>query len=110
MNHLLDIRARRLPVTNASVTAARPGKLVKALTQESGVAVARTPDGLQPLCAVWRVNELNRVADALAQGSHPPIHVLLAEMAAVELPFEAEGFVNVNTEDDYVAARSRHER
>jgi len=71
-------------------------------------AVARSPDGLQPLCAVWRTTLLEPMLAALAHGEHPPIRAVLREAGAVEVAFpDAAGFLNVNTQEDLAEAERR---
>jgi molybdopterin-guanine dinucleotide biosynthesis protein A len=67
----------------------------------AGAALAETSDGVQPLCAVWPVSALARVAEALARGAHPPTWKVLASLGAVRVPFEdSTAFANINTRED----------
>ncbi|MGH8265770.1 MAG: molybdenum cofactor guanylyltransferase, partial [Steroidobacteraceae bacterium] len=76
-----------------------------------GAALAETPDGLQPLCAVWPVSALEAVAAALAGGAHPPTWRMLASIGAKRVHFErAEAFANLNTRADLAAIAQRLER
>jgi len=71
-------------------------------------AVARSPGGLQPLCAVWRTMMIRPLQAALADGLHPPAHRILtdANAAVVDFPDEA-AFLNVNTLEDLAEAERR---
>ena len=70
---------------------------------EAPAAVARTSDGVQPLCALWRVSLAGPMAQALTQG-HPSVRRWLAEIGAVEVAFaDADAFANVNTPADLPA-------
>jgi molybdenum cofactor guanylyltransferase len=73
-----------------------------------GAAMAQTPEGRQPLCAVWPVSALATVTAALADGAHPPTWQLLESLGAAHVRFEnAEAFANVNTRADLAAIASR---
>jgi molybdopterin-guanine dinucleotide biosynthesis protein A len=92
-------------------------------------AVACTGEGLEPLCALWRVHNYQDtrglsgaetaeglgeaapldpeilIAQAFATGRHPPMRDVLAKLAAVEVMFpDARAFANLNTQADYIAA------
>ena len=72
------------------------------------VAVARTEDGLQPLCALWRTVALEAVAAALHGGAHPPIWRLLQDLGAAQVAFaDPSAFVNANRPADLKAAAAR---
>jgi molybdopterin-guanine dinucleotide biosynthesis protein A len=71
-------------------------------------AVARSPGGLQPLCAVWRTMMIRPLKAALADGLHPPAHRLLTDANAVVVDFPDEAaFLNVNTPEDFAEAERR---
>jgi molybdopterin-guanine dinucleotide biosynthesis protein A len=71
-------------------------------------AVARTADGLQPLCALWPVGALDALAAILASGDHPAIKHVLLSLDVAEAAFdEADLFDNLNTPDDYRSALRR---
>ena len=71
-------------------------------------AVACTADGLQPLCAAWRVAMLEPVFAALVQGQHPPVHEILNAAGAAEVVFdEQDAFLNINTQEDLKEAERR---
>jgi len=75
---------------------------------DGGAAMAETPDGRQPLCAVWPVAALPVVRGALADGAHPPTWQVLEGLGARKVLFERpELFANVNTRDDLAAAAAR---
>ena len=73
--------------------------------RSAGGAVARTAQGLQPLCALWPVSAL-AVLDAATK--HPPIRRALAELGAAEVAFEdAAAFDNLNTPEAFAEAAMR---
>ena len=66
-----------------------------------GAAYAETPEGRQPLCAVWPSSALPVLEAALSGGAHPPIWRTLDALGASKLFFDAGShFANVNTRDD----------
>ena len=68
-------------------------------------AVAITPAGLQPLCAIWPTAALD-VVDA--RPGHPPIRILLAQIGMAQVAFgDLHAFDNLNTPDDYAQAQAR---
>ena len=70
-----------------------------------GCAVVRTPDGLEPLCALWSVSAL---ATLDAVNGHPPVRDLLRSAGAVDVAFaETADFANLNTPEDFAAAERR---
>ena len=70
--------------------------------------MARSPDGLQPLCAVWRTSMIEALEWALVEGGHPPVHQVLRSVRAVETPFEnGAGFLNINSAQDLMEAERR---
>jgi molybdopterin-guanine dinucleotide biosynthesis protein A len=73
----------------------------------SGAAMAETVEGRQPLCAVWPVSALPTVAEALADGRHPPTWRLLEQLGAVKVLFDAPAaFANLNTRAELAALES----
>jgi len=67
----------------------------------SGAAMAETADGPQPLCAVWPVNALAALSEALAGGAHPATWRMLESLGARRVRFTAtEAFANLNTRAD----------
>jgi molybdopterin-guanine dinucleotide biosynthesis protein A len=74
----------------------------------AGAAMAETPEGRQPLCAVWPVSALAPVTEALAGGAHPPTWQVLESLGAAHVRFESsEAFANVNTQADLAAIAAR---
>jgi molybdenum cofactor guanylyltransferase len=74
----------------------------------AGAAMAETPDGRQPLCAVWPVSALPEVTAALAGGAHPPTWRVLESIGAQQVHFDrAEAFANLNTRADLAAIAAR---
>jgi molybdopterin-guanine dinucleotide biosynthesis protein A len=83
-----------------------PDDLFPRLTDAAGTgaAMAATPDGRQPLCAVWPVSALPAVEAALAGGAHPPTWRVLESVGARSVQFDrAEAFANLNTRADLAA-------
>lgn len=80
-------------------------RLTRALTAGAGAAVARTAEGLQPLCAIWRCDRLEMIRAALAKGEHPSVRATLADLDAVEVCFDdAHAFDNINTPEEHARA------
>jgi molybdopterin-guanine dinucleotide biosynthesis protein A len=80
-------------------------RLVQGLPPAAGAAAARTVDGLQPLCALWRCDRLAAIHAVVAGSSHPAVHATLAALGAVEIDFEdARAFENINTPQDHARA------
>jgi molybdopterin-guanine dinucleotide biosynthesis protein A len=79
-----------------------PERLVAgALRVNADLAIVRTRDGLQPLCAAWRPVLKDRLAAALAGGLHPAVHEFAASVDAANISFpEVDRFLNINTTDD----------
>lgn len=74
----------------------------------SGAAMAETPEGAQPLCALWPVSALAQVTEALQGGAHPPTWRLLQSLGATRVCFQdARAFANVNTRADLAAIASQ---
>lgn len=82
-------------------------RLIAGLTDRA-CAMARTPDGLQPLCSAWRVEMIAVLEAALTDGRHPPAHALLADAgcALVDYP-GSEAFLNINGPEDLSEAERR---
>jgi molybdopterin-guanine dinucleotide biosynthesis protein A len=73
-----------------------------------GPAMAETAAGDQPLCALWPISALSKVAAALEGGAHPPTWRLLQSLGATRVRFEDEAaFANVNTQADLAALAAR---
>jgi len=65
---------------------------------EAPAAYAVTALGTHPLCAVWRVRLLAPLSMSLAEGEHPSVRQLLADIGASAIVFADEGaFLNANT-------------
>jgi len=81
-----------------------PGCLVPRLSRARGNAlasVALTPEGLQPLCALWHVALLARLDVAMREQRHPAVHDFLNAIDAVEVDFtEVAHFKNINFRRD----------
>lgn len=80
-----------------------PGDLFRRLLAAGadGAAVAETPEGVQPLCAVWPVSALPTLQAVLAGGAHPPVWRLLEEIGAIKVRFDdGRAFANLNTRED----------
>lgn len=87
-----------------------PNDLVRRLAEAAAnrlCAVARTPSGVESLCAAWRTDLAEDLSARLAVG-HPPVHAYLEShgCAFVDCP-EATGFLNVNTPQDLAEATRR---
>ena len=77
----------------------------------SGAAMAETSDGRQPLCAVWPVNALAKLTEALAGGAHPATWLMLDSLGAARVHCHSpEAFANLNTRADLAAIAGRLER
>lgn len=87
-------------------------RLAAEIDEARPAAVARTADGLHPLCGVWRTGLAPRLAAALAGGRHPPVREVLAALPAREVWFpDARAFANLNTRADLDAlSASPHRR
>jgi molybdopterin-guanine dinucleotide biosynthesis protein A len=81
-------------------------RLSAALDPDQAVAVAEAPDGLHPLCGVWRTSLADPLADLLSNGAHPPVRQALDRFGAARVAFpDARAFFNVNTQEDLARAR-----
>lgn len=85
-----------------------PADLVARLLEglgEAPAAVAATDEGMEPLCAVWRLSALAVLEAELAGGRHPPVHGVLERLGAARVGFADAGlFLNVNTPQDLALA------
>jgi molybdopterin-guanine dinucleotide biosynthesis protein A len=80
-------------------------RLAEGLDDDHPVAAARTPDGLQPLCAIWRTSLAQPLALAMDGGRHPAVHGLFDQLGGCVVDFEdAAAFWNINTRQDLDAA------
>jgi molybdopterin-guanine dinucleotide biosynthesis protein A len=89
-----------------------PPDLVERLWRGVGAeqaACVRTPDGLEPLFALWRTGALAAAERALG-GDRLAVRDVLAEVgfAAVDWP-DAAPFANLNTPEDLEMAEQRHD-
>lgn len=104
--------ARTLAVSPCDVPLLPDDLYVRLLESAGGgAAMAETSEGRQPLCALWPVEALAEVREALAGGAHPPTWQMLERLGARKVLFDRpEAFANINTRDDLAAieaARSR---
>ncbi len=76
------------------------GAHYRRLVSETGAAVARSTGGIEPLVSIWPVSSLAAIQSALADGAHPPIHALLAEIGAIEVMLPDYDGANVNRPAD----------
>ena len=85
-----------------------PAALVELLAAANAtVACVETRDGLQPLVALWRMDLIGRLKDALRDGRHPPVRELLEQFGVARIWFEdAAAFTNINTREDLFRAAS----
>ncbi len=73
-----------------------------------GAAMAQTPQGDQPLCAVWPVSALPKVTEALEGGRPPTTWLLLHHLGARRVSFSVpEFFANIDTPGDLVTLSNR---
>lgn len=79
-----------------------------AATQGRACAVARTPDGIQSLCAAWRTKLIAPLEALLMIGEHPAVHGFLTaqDCGFADYP-DAGGFLNINTPQDLAEAERR---
>jgi len=81
-----------------------PRNLIARLMLARGAAfasVAATPEGAQPLCAVWHVALPGRFDIAMREQCHPVVHDFLRAIDAVEVDFpEVAHFKNINFQSD----------
>jgi molybdopterin-guanine dinucleotide biosynthesis protein A len=81
-------------------------RLAATLDEGQAVAVAEAPDGLHPLCGVWRTDLIQPLADLLAAGPHPPVREVLDRLRGVRVAFpDARAFFNINTRADLERAK-----
>jgi molybdopterin-guanine dinucleotide biosynthesis protein A len=71
------------------------------------LALAATRDGWQPLCALWRTDLAEDLRRALAGGRHPSVQGFAKASGASVVTFEdADGFLNINTPQDFALAQA----
>lgn len=76
--------------------------LFEVLDASNGAAVVRTPDGVQPLCAVYRIAPALEVFSECAGEGRFALHGALARLHAAEVALERP-IVNLNTPGDLPA-------
>jgi molybdopterin-guanine dinucleotide biosynthesis protein A len=97
-----------LPCDAPFLPADLPRRLADAASDGGGCAVARTPDGLQPLCAAWRPAALEAFEPRLAAGEHPSVRAVLAALGCTFVDYaDAAAFLNINTPEDFAEAERR---
>jgi molybdenum cofactor guanylyltransferase len=93
-----------LPCDVVTLPAETFSRLLAAATKANG-AYAVTADGPQSLCAVWPVKGRDALETILNTGVHPPVRDVIDLMGAAPVYFDKDGiFLNINTQDDLVAA------
>lgn len=76
-------------------------KLMEQLDSEADVIAARSPSGLEPLCAIYKRSVLPKAKEMLQQGNHRLTH-LLESLHTHSVIFESEEmFFNLNHPDEY---------
>lgn len=76
----------------------------KAEQNQADVIVARSPNGLEPLCAIYRRSSSKVIQQLLIQDNHK-LQYLLQRLDTVEVNFEkTEWFMNLNYPSDYQKA------
>lgn len=104
-------RGAGLMITLPCDTPLLPDDLVSRLVaaaQGQSCAVARTPDGMQSLCAAWGVDLIGDLEVALADGHHPPVHGFLEDHDCGLVDYaDAAAFLNINTPQDLDEAARR---
>jgi molybdopterin-guanine dinucleotide biosynthesis protein A len=80
-------------------------RLAEGLEADDGLAFARAPDGVHPLCGLWRVRLIEPLRTMLAEVRHPPARAAVGDLGgrAVDFP-DAAAFFNVNTLQDLAGA------
>ena len=102
-----SLRLATAPCDAPFLPADFPSRLVEAMTtNDAPIAVCRSVNGLEPLCAVWSIGMIEKLERALLNG-HPPVHRFLSEAGAAAVLFDhATSFLNVNTPEDLKRAES----
>jgi molybdenum cofactor guanylyltransferase len=86
---------------------------ILAVAREKNVeaVISKTPEGYQPLCAVYRKSLLKAVEDALKAGERKVDKVVMSRPHAIfdceKEGFGSELFLNVNTPEDLASAQKR---
>ncbi|RFB80579.1 molybdenum cofactor guanylyltransferase MobA [Methylovirgula sp. 4M-Z18] len=86
-------------------------RLTAALNPESQAVVARSPDGVEPTFALWRVSALPQMEIALEQGIRGPKH-MLEQLPHASVLFDAKvaglaPFANLNTREELADVERR---
>jgi len=77
------------------------------LNPDAPIIISRSPQGTEPLCAIYRTALLPRVEDFLKREEHR-MHALLKSVPSIEVLCDRETpFANLNTPEDY---RQHHDR
>lgn len=99
-------RLLTLPCDGPLLPVDLPGKLLAAL-ETAPCAVARTPGGVQSLCAAWTTTLETPVGKALEGARHPPIWRLLSDLGCgyIDYPTD-EDFLNINSPEDVARAQA----
>lgn len=93
-----------LPCDAPLLPADLPQRLAMAL-EHGPCSVARSPGGVESLCAGWRVELEPKVAEPLEAGHHPPIWRLLSDLGCAFIDYPSvEAFLNINTPEDAALA------
>lgn len=102
-------RLLTLPCDMPNLPADLPERLGRALGPDAGAVLPRVEGELQPVCGLWRVTALDRLADYLASGQSSLRGFAAAcGLVAVEFgPEEAELFANANTLEDLARLERR---
>jgi molybdopterin-guanine dinucleotide biosynthesis protein A len=98
-------------VTAPADTPFLPYDLVPRLEAAAGgaarPALAATPGGLHPLCAIWPVALRGALSEALDRGEAKVRDWAAAQGAEIVMFEDKEAFFNVNTPEDLATARAR---
>ncbi len=72
---------------------------------EARIILAASPQGTEPLCALYHRDLIPKITARLERGEHR-MHALLKETAVVEVPCDREAvFTNLNTPEEYAVSR-----
>ena len=81
------------------------GVVERLAAANAALTCVETRDGLQPLAALWRIDLIGRLEEALRDGRHPPVRELLEQFGVARVWFEdATAFMNINTREDLAQA------
>lgn len=80
-------------------------RLARAMA-DAPAAYCVSPDGPQPLCALWTLRPLANLNAVLAAGDHPSVYRWLDDLGAARLQVEQSGmFANFNTPAELAALK-----